>query len=155
MEMLSQHIIKCRLILFALMIFPEVCFIDGRPMNPPIAPNANSLKENYQISSAKIISRKIDVPRKITEKGEVSSQGFGPDDLAAAGMDDFLPTKLGNSPGVGHSFPREKDGKSIETDGGDRHVVTASRNDFRPTDPGHSPGVGHSFGEKAIAEPNS
>ncbi|KAF8024910.1 hypothetical protein BT93_F1914 [Corymbia citriodora subsp. variegata] len=155
MEMLSQHIIKCPLILFALMIFPEVCFIDGRPTNPPIAPNANSLKENYQISSAKLISRKIDMPQKIAEKGEVLSQGFGPDDSAAAGMDDFRPTKLGNSPGVGHSIPREKDGKSIEMDGGDRHVLTASRNDFRPTDPGHSPGVGHSSGEKATTEPNS
>lgn len=155
MAILSQAIGNFSLIIFALMISREILFIDGRPMNPPIAHNANSLKENNQISSAKLVSRKIDVPQKIAVKGEVLSQGFGLDDSTTAGVDDFRPTTLGNRQRVGHSFPRGRDVKSVEINGGDWQVVTVSRNDFRPTGPGHSPGVGHSFEDKATAEPNS
>ncbi|XP_030466883.1 precursor of CEP9-like [Syzygium oleosum] len=142
------------------MIIHEILSIDARPLKHTIAHNANSLKENYQISSAKLVSEKADAGQKIAEKGEVLSpstlvQSLGPDDLAAVHVDDFRPTTPGNSPRIGHSFTREKDVEPKETDGGYRHVVAAARNDFRPTEPGHSPGVGHSFEDKVTAGPNS
>ncbi|KAK3412166.1 hypothetical protein EUGRSUZ_I00947 [Eucalyptus grandis] len=111
------------------MIFHEIVFIYGRPMKPTIADNANSLKENYPITSVKLVSGKIDAGQKIAEKGEVLlrnalAQSLGLDNLGAVYVDDFRPAIPVNS---------------------DRHVVTVSRNDFQPAEPGHSPGVGHSF----------
>ncbi|KAF8012436.1 hypothetical protein BT93_I0559 [Corymbia citriodora subsp. variegata] len=149
------------LIFFAVMIFHEILSIYGRPMKPAVAHSTNAPKENYQISSAKLVGSKIDARQKIADKGEVLSpstpvQSLGPDDSAAVYGDKFHLTTPGNSPrGVGHSFTQEKDIDPKDMDGGDRHFVTASSNDFRTTEPGHSPGVGHSFKDKATAEPNS
>jgi len=160
MAMLPQAIGKCTLIIFALMIFHEIVFIYGRPMKPAIAHNANSLKENYPITSVKLISRKLHARQKIAEKGAVLSpntlgQSFGLDHLGTVHVDDFRLAIPGNSPRVGQYFPQEKHAESKEMDGGNRHVVAVSRNDFQSTEPGHSPGVGHSFNYNGAAEPNS
>ncbi|KAF8019190.1 hypothetical protein BT93_G0007 [Corymbia citriodora subsp. variegata] len=156
MAISSQAIGKCTLIMFALMIFHEIVFIYGRPMKPTIAHNANSLKENYPITSVKLVGGKIDAQQKIAERGEVLSrstlaQRFGLDHSGVVYVGDFHPAIVR----VGQSFPREEDAETKEMDGGDRHVVAASRNDFQPTEPGHSPGVGHSFQYKGAAELNS
>ncbi|CAI9758792.1 unnamed protein product [Fraxinus pennsylvanica] len=79
-------------------------------------------------SSPQIVGRKH-VPWPTNQKQEIVSSD-------ARGVNDFRPTAPGNSPGIGHSFPSEKDNVHAKTD------------DFRPTGPGHSPGIGHSFANK-------
>ncbi|KAF7851621.1 hypothetical protein BT93_L3446 [Corymbia citriodora subsp. variegata] len=159
MAISSQAIGKCTLIMFALMIFHEIVFIYGRPMKPTIVHNANSLRENYPITSVKVVGGKIDAQQKIAEREVLSrstlAQRFGLDHSRVVYVGDFYPAMQGNSVRVSQSFPREEDAETKEMDGRDRHVVAASRNDFQPTEPGHSPGVGHSFQYKGAAELNS
>ncbi|XVE87151.1 hypothetical protein DITRI_Ditri18aG0093400 [Diplodiscus trichospermus] len=77
---------------------------------------------------------------------ENKSSDFG--DVVAGYKDDFLPTRSGNSPGVGHSFA--EDDEVIEQKPGsisssnEKHSI-AGEKDLRATNPGHSPGVGHAF----------
>ncbi|KAL3722171.1 hypothetical protein ACJRO7_034524 [Eucalyptus globulus] len=122
------------------MIFHEILSIHGRLMKSTIAHNTNSLKENYKISTATLVGRKINARQKIADKGESAVaehavQSLGPDDSAVVYVDDFRPTTLGKSPRVGHSFTREKDVEPKQMDGGDRHVVAASSNDSGPQNP--------------------
>ncbi|KAK6152718.1 hypothetical protein DH2020_012357 [Rehmannia glutinosa] len=53
----------------------------------------------------------------------------------------FERTSPGNSPGVGHHLPGQKD----DYKGRHRYVLNEGYDDsFRPTTPGNSPGIGHS-----------
>ncbi|CAA2961206.1 precursor of CEP9-like [Olea europaea var. sylvestris] len=79
-------------------------------------------------ASPQIVGQKR-IPPPTNQKHEIDSS-------VAMGVNDFRPTSPGKSPGIGHSFPAQKDNVAGKTD------------DFRPTGPGHSPGIGHSFANK-------
>ncbi|XP_022843348.1 precursor of CEP6-like [Olea europaea var. sylvestris] len=73
-------------------------------------------------ASPQIVGQKR-IPSPTNQEHEIDSSD-------ARGVNDFRP------PGIGHSFPSQKDNVHGKTD------------DFRPTGPGHSPGIGHSFANK-------
>ncbi|CAI9752839.1 unnamed protein product [Fraxinus pennsylvanica] len=70
------------------------------------------------------------IPPPTNQKQEIDSSN-------AADVNGFRPTTPGKSPGIGHSFPAQRDN------------IAGKTNDFRPTGPGHSPGIGHSFANKS------
>ncbi|CAA2961207.1 Hypothetical predicted protein, partial [Olea europaea subsp. europaea] len=121
------------LLLFLLAGFSclQISLTEGRQLKPFKKQEKHDFPAN---ASLQIVGQKRNPP-PTNQKHEVDSSD-------AMGVNDFRPTSPGKSPGIGHSFPAQKDNVAGKTD------------DFRPTGPGHSPGIGHSFANKTTG-PNA
>lgn len=157
-------------ILLAIVAFHEILSIEGRQLKSKTQKREgsqslnsidNTLQHHDQPTSPSHIpsteARKKEVFPPMTPK----KYSFNFHDTDAAYRKEFRPTTLGNSPGVGHSFPNQEadmeskvENKGNKSPGTSTHSLTEFKDDFKPTSPGHSPGIGHVLQQKS-AEPNA
>ncbi|KAL6993718.1 hypothetical protein U1Q18_011831 [Sarracenia purpurea var. burkii] len=152
-------------ILLALIAYNEILFTEGRQLKAKEKVENNSTHDQNETGrhgSQSINSQKNDegqtqgydlsaphaIHVPISDHSTAGKKDVLPTITLEGHKDDFRSTTPGNSPGVGHSFPGQKDHTQKNAQNKSAyfsHSVEGDINDFKPTGPGHSPGIGHSF----------
>ncbi|CAI9752841.1 unnamed protein product [Fraxinus pennsylvanica] len=113
----------------------QISPIEARRLKPFKEQEKRDIPATLPANASPQIAGQKRIPPPTNQKYEIDSS-----DVTV--INDFPPTAPGKSPGIGHSFPAQKDN------------VAGKTVDLQATGPGHSPGIGHSFADKT-AGPNA